>query len=200
MTSRGFLSNNEISQNEIRLTNNISLVKGNIFLTPMKTITVTVNCVGVMGKGIALSAKNLFPKLEEFYKKLCYDKEMIMGRPILYKEKNRETYVSKNNYKSILLFPTKTHYRYDSPIEGIKIGLKWLVDNYEEQEITSLAIPALGCGNGGLKWKDVGPILFEHLNKMKIRIQIYYPEEIDNIEHLTFQYLKKKKSTLLDYK
>ena len=157
--------------NKIFLTDNLSLVSGDMFLSEMQTITITVNTVGVMGKGIALTAKNRFPDMYLKYKELCQNRVLKMGKPYLYK--------SESLKQQLLLFPTKTHWRNISDINGIKDGLEWLVNHYQDECIESLAIPALGCGLGRLRWSSVGPIMCSFLKQLDIPIEIYLPTEQD---------------------
>jgi O-acetyl-ADP-ribose deacetylase (regulator of RNase III) len=186
-------------KNNIKLTEKITLISGNMFLSPLQTVTITVNCVGVMGKGIALIAKNLFPDVYTHYRNICKNGQMKMGKPVLYDEKISQLYVANEEYKSVLLFPTKDHWKQKSDILGIEQGLFWLVENYEKLGIKSLAIPALGCGNGGLDWKYVGPILYRHLSKMNIPIHLYLPERMVPEKYLTLEYLSEKLSKITDY-
>ncbi|MEM1171758.1 MAG: DarT ssDNA thymidine ADP-ribosyltransferase family protein [Cyanobacteria bacterium P01_H01_bin.35] len=172
-----------------RLTKNISLIRGDMFFSNMQTLTVSVNCVGVMGKGLASTAKSRFPDVYVRYEAVCKSKDLQIGKPYLYK---RESSVKEqlgdssfflpqdflnNEQKWFLLFPTKKHWRNPSEIEDIKNGLEWLCNNYQKQGIKSLAIPALGCGLGGLDWQDVGPLMCKYLSSMDITVAIYLPAE-----------------------
>jgi len=80
--------------------------------------------------------------------------------------------------KQIINFPTKNHWREPSKIEYIDTGLRLLVKKYKNWKVKSLAVPALGCGNGGLQWADVGPLLYEYLSKMDMPVELYAPKEI----------------------
>lgn len=158
---------------------------GDIFTTKTKTIVNTVNCVGVMGKGIALEFKKRYPLMFEEYKSLCKQKKVIPGRPYYY------TDLFGN---SIINFPTKDHWKSPSKLSYIIDGLDWFVDNYKELGITSIAFPPLGCGNGGLSWELVGPIMYEKLKDLPIEVEIYAPYGTkENL--LTIDYLE---SHLLD--
>jgi O-acetyl-ADP-ribose deacetylase (regulator of RNase III) len=86
-----------------------------------------------------------------------------------------------------LLFPTKRHWRDDSRIEDIEAGLKWLQEHYQREGIKSLAVPALGCGLGGLEWHDVGPLMCKYLSVIDISVGIYLPRE----QEIPDEYLKK---------
>jgi len=169
-----------------QLTSHISLIQGDLFFSKMQTLTISINTRGIMGKGLASRAKYQFPRVYVYYQDLCKSGKLKMGRPQLYKteisvaheladEPDRLTNCTENKY--FLLFPTKHHWREDSDISGIEEGLRWLLDNYKREGISSLAIPALGCGLGNLSWKDVGPLMVTYLEKMDIQVSIYLPAE-----------------------
>ena len=127
----------------------ITYIKGNIFESPAQVITNTVNTQGVMGKGIALEFKKRYPEMFKCYKEKCDAKEFKTGSLMLYKEYD----------KWILLFPTKSEWRKKSELSYIEKGLRKFADNLDKQGINSIAFPKLGCGNGGLDWKDVKPLM-----------------------------------------
>jgi O-acetyl-ADP-ribose deacetylase (regulator of RNase III) len=139
--------------------------KGNMFESGAQTLTNAVNCKGVMGKGLALVFKKKFPKMFIKYKELCENKKLYVGKLILIKEKDC----------NILLFPTKDHWFNDSQAHYITSGLKYLRNNYKKMGITSLALPALGCGLGGLKWKEVKADIQEFLYDIDIPVYVYEP-------------------------
>jgi O-acetyl-ADP-ribose deacetylase (regulator of RNase III) len=169
-----------------RITNNISLVEGDMFFSQMHTITISVNTVGVMGKGLASRTKYQFPDVYVYYQDLCKQKKLQMGKPYIYK---REAFLDNeladdpfslptpNSNKWFLLFATKRHWKENSDIVGIEQGLEWLLENYKGQGVRSLAVPALGCGLGGLEWQEVGPLMCRYLSKMDIPVSIYLPRE-----------------------
>ncbi len=138
---------------------------GNIFESKCSTIVNTVNCVGVMGKGIALEFKKRYPDMFTDYVLKCDRGEVKPGIP----------YVYQNEQVSILNFPTKDHWRSPSRLSYVIDGLNWFLDNYERYNIDSIAFPPLGCGNGGLTWSVVGPIMYQKLSKLPIPIEIYAP-------------------------
>jgi len=182
------------------LNSNIKLVQdANIFLTKLETITVTVNCMGIMGKGVALVAKDLAPDMFEFYKKLCENKKMQLGKPVIFDKSSKYLKSATGETKKMLLFPTKNHWRTNSSIMGIKNGLEWLVDNYKSCKIESLAIPALGCGNGGLDWKTVGPMLYQHLIQLNIPVELYLPTKKISKEYLEEDYLMSEPKKITDF-
>lgn len=169
-----------------RLTDVITLVEGDLFFSTMQTLTVSVNTVGIMGKGLASRAKYQFPDVYVVYQDACRKKNLQMGKPYLYK---RESYVDEqladdpislpqpNSNKWFLLFATKRNWRENSDIQGIEEGLKWIRANYKVEGIKSLAVPALGCGLGGLSWSDVGPLMCRYLSVLDIPVAIYLPRE-----------------------
>ena len=171
---------------KIDLTPMLSLVEGDLFFSRMQTVTVSVNCVGVMGKGLASRAKYQFPDVYVFYQDLCRKRILQMGKPYVYKRESSfdfaladdpSTLQNANSETLFLLFPTKTDWRYLADIVGIEQGLQWLQNNYRNEGITSLAVPALGCGLGRLDWKDVGPLMCKYLAAFDIPVWIYLPAE-----------------------
>ncbi|MGQ9926100.1 MAG: macro domain-containing protein [Chloroflexaceae bacterium] len=91
-----------------------------------------------------------------------------------------------------MLFPTKRHWKERSDPAGIEKGLQWLVEHYKTEGIQSIALPALGCGLGGLDWKEIGPLMYRYLTKMDITASTYLPQEqpIDP-QFLTREFLLK---------
>lgn len=169
-----------------RVTENINLIQGDMFFSQMQTLTISVNTVGIMGKGLASRAKYQFPDVYVVYQDACRSKKLKKGRPFLYKREApmdselADESVPLNNLNSkkwFLLFPTKRHWREDSLIEDIEEGLVWLSKHYKSEGIQSLAIPALGCGLGGLRWSLVGPLMCKYLVNFDIPVSIYLPRE-----------------------
>jgi O-acetyl-ADP-ribose deacetylase (regulator of RNase III) len=169
-----------------RVSSKITLIDGDMFFSTMQTLTISVNVVGVMGKGLASRAKYQFPDVYVEYQEACTKKKLQMGKPYLYKRESSmdreladdpELLETPNSNKWFLLFATKDHWRNDSDIEGIEKGLAWLVKNYKVSGIKSLAMPALGCGLGNLEWKDVGPLMCKYLSQMDIPTAVYLPRE-----------------------
>ena len=170
----------------IPLTKTLSLVEGDMFFSRMQTLTISVNTVGVMGKGLASRAKYQFPDVYVKYQDLCKSRTLQMGKPYLYKRETSldsiladesERLTNLNLQTWFLLFPTKTYWRKMADFRGIEEGLKWLIAQYKKEGIRSLAIPALGCGLGWLPWGTVGPMLCSYLQKLKIPVNLYLPLE-----------------------
>jgi len=168
------------------LTPHLSVVQGDMFFSRMHTLTVSVNCVGVMGKGLASRAKYQFPDVYVYYQDLCRKRQLEMGKPYLYKRESSFDYQladepsilsNANSETWFLLFPTKHHWRERADIHGIERGLQWLQDNYSKKGVRSLALPALGCGLGKLEWRDVGPLLCKYLFTLNIPVWVYLPAE-----------------------
>ncbi|MEW6459483.1 MAG: macro domain-containing protein [Bacillota bacterium] len=144
----------------------VKVLVGDLFQSKAQTLVNTVNCVGVMGKGVALEFKKRFPDMYQDYLARCARKEVKLGRPYLYKSLFPPW---------ILNFPTKDHWRSVSRLEDIVRGLEYLLTRYEEWGITSLAMPPLGCGHGQLEWRVVGPTLYRYLSRLGIPVELYAP-------------------------
>jgi len=171
---------------KIQLAEKLFLVQGDMFFSQMQTLTISVNCVGVMGKGLASRAKYQFPDVYVHYQDLCKQKKLRLGRPVIYRRGLSQDYEladepsTMSNGKTetwFLLFPTKDHWKQSADFEGIKKGLQWVVSNYKQEGVRSLAMPALGCGLGWLDWSEVGPVLCTSLAQLDIETWVYLPAE-----------------------
>lgn len=162
----------------------VKAVVGDMFKSKAQTLVNTVNCVGIMGKGIALEFKNRFSDMYEDYRKRCEAKEVRLGEPYLYRRLTPPW---------ILNFPTKDHWRSVSRIEDIIRGLDYLHQHYQEWGITSLAVPPLGCGQGQLEWRVVGPTLYRYLKRLDIPVELYAPYGTPS-EQLQLNFLEKSPS------
>lgn len=160
----------------------VDVLIGDIFESDAQTLTNTVNCVGVMGKGIAEQFKERFPEMYEDYVERCENGDVQLGRPYLY-QRDEEPW--------ILNFPTKGHWRAVSNLSDIRRGMEHVLDKYEEWGIESLAVPPLGCGNGQLDWRVVGPTLYRYLSQMDIPVELYAPFETPD-EHLEPAFLERQ--------
>lgn len=141
----------------------LTFVRGDLFESPAQVLVNTVNTVGVMGKGIALTFKQVYPEMFKRYQELCERKQLDVGRLWLY----------KTEHKWILNFPTKKHWRNPSQMEYLEAGLQKFAATYAEQGITSVAFPELGCGNGELEWAAVRPVMMRHLRSLPINVYVY---------------------------
>lgn len=139
---------------------------GDLFESQAQALVNTVNCVGVMGKGIALEFKKRFPEMYKDYVARCKAGMVRLGQPYLFRGLEPPW---------ILNFPTKDHWRSVARLTDIVDGLEYLEQHYQAWGITSLAVPPLGCGYGGLQWRAVGPTLYRHLNRFDIPIKLYAP-------------------------
>jgi uncharacterized protein YwgA/O-acetyl-ADP-ribose deacetylase (regulator of RNase III) len=144
----------------------ISIVIGDIFESKAQTFVNAVNTVGVMGKGVALGFRKRFAEMYQDYVRRCELREVRLGQPYLYRR------IIKPN---IINFPTKDHWRSVSKLTDIVTGLGYLEDHISEWGITSLAIPPLGCGEGQLEWRVVGPTLYRHLMGLGVPVELYAP-------------------------
>ncbi|MBA7641843.1 hypothetical protein ES703_49528 [subsurface metagenome] len=154
---------------KINITENLSLVEGDMFFSRMQTLTISVNTVSVMGKGLASRTKYQFPDVYVAYKRETSLDYLLADEP--------ERLTNTNFGTWFLLFPTKCHWKEMADIKGIEDGLKWLVNNYKKEGIKSLSIPALGCGLGWLDWGMVGPLLCNYLQNLDIPVNLYLPVE-----------------------
>ena len=143
---------------------------GNMLDSEAEALVNTVNTVGVMGKGIALQFKNMFPGNFKLYSYACKNREVKVGQLLVTKE---EALLAGK--KIIINFPTKTHWRLPSEYQYIEAGLIELVKVIKKEKINSIAIPPLGSGNGGLDWNKVKQILEKHLSDLDCEIHIYEP-------------------------
>ena len=144
----------------------IRVLLGDLFESKAQTWVNTVNCVGIMGKGVALGFKQRFPDMFADYERRCKRGEVRLGRPYLFKQLIEPW---------ILNFPTKQHWRQVTNLKDIVAGLEYLYAHYKDWGIKSLAVPPLGCGNGQLEWQVVGPTLYRYLEKLEIPIELYAP-------------------------
>ncbi|GAC1391751.1 MAG: hypothetical protein NVSMB38_13120 [Ktedonobacteraceae bacterium] len=141
--------------------------KGDIFESDTQVIVNTVNCKGVMGKGLALAFKQKYPDMFDVYKQDCKTGRLHIGRPTLYQKSN----------PWILNFPTKDDWRLPSKLEYLAAGLEYLVANYKKVGIKSIAFPKLGAQNGRLSWDEVGPLMTKYLSQLDIDVFIYITED-----------------------
>ncbi|MCH8863713.1 MAG: macro domain-containing protein, partial [Proteobacteria bacterium] len=138
----------------------IKFKTGDILSEDAEALVNTVNCVGVMGRGIALQFKNAFPENFKAYAAACKREEVQPGKMFVFE-------VNKlNNPKYIVNFPTKRHWRGKSRIEDVRAGLDALAEEIRMRNIRSIAIPPLGSGLGGLNWDDVRPLMEEALGAL----------------------------------
>jgi len=145
----------------------ISFTQGNLLEADVEAV---VNTVGIMGKGIALMFKDRFPENFAVYAQACEHEEVRIGR--MFVTENKRLF----GPKWIINFPTKTNWRVKTKIEWIAEGLEDLVRVIKEKNIRSIAVPPLGCGNGGLNWADVRLMIVDALEGIEgLEVVIYEP-------------------------
>jgi O-acetyl-ADP-ribose deacetylase (regulator of RNase III) len=137
---------------------------GNLLLDDAQALVNTVNTVGVMGKGLALQFKRAFPANFKAYAQACAEGRVRPGSVLV---------TRLDNDRWILNFPTKRHWRQPSRLEDIRSGLDDLARRILELDLKSVALPPLGCGNGGLDWSMVRPLIFEKLGALDVEIRLY---------------------------
>lgn len=144
----------------------VTVLIGDLFKSKAQTLVNTVNCVGIMGKGLALQFKQRFPEMFEDYARRCQNHQVKLGKPYLYRRLIEPW---------ILNFPTKDHWRSVARLSDIIQGLKYLQKHCREWGITSMAVPPLGCGEGQLEWRVVGPTLYRCLSTLDVAVELYAP-------------------------
>lgn len=149
-------------------------VKGNIFDSKQHTIVNAVNCVGVMGAGIALEYRMRYPEMFDKYEKFCESKMLDIGKLWIYKP---------DTGPWVLNFPTKKHWKYPTKEEYLRKGLDKFVSEYKEKGIKSIAFPLLGADKGGLGQEKSLMLLQEYLTDLDIDVEIYHfdPEAQDSL-------------------
>jgi O-acetyl-ADP-ribose deacetylase (regulator of RNase III) len=153
----------------------LKIIKGNLFTSNCQTLVNTVNCVGVMGAGIALEFRLRYQEMYTYYVEICNQNLMDIGKLWLY----------KCDKHWVLNFPTKKHWKKPSKLEYLELGLQKFVDTYIEKEITSIAFPLLGTQNGGIPQEQSLEIMNRYLGECELPIEIYIydphaPDDIFN--------------------
>ncbi len=145
----------------------ITFTKGDLFESQAEALVNAVNCVGVMGKGIALQFKSRFPENFRLYADACMFKEVKTGKMFVTQP------TEPGAPRWIVNFPTKKHWSNPSKLEWIESGLKDLRRFLIEHKVQSVAIPALGAGLGGLNWKDIRRLIERELAGLETEIMVY---------------------------
>lgn len=149
----------------------IELTQGDILKADVEAIVNTVNCVGVMGRGIALQFKKAWPDNFKAYAAACDNQQVQPGRMFVFETGQLA------NPRYIINFPTKRHWRGASRMEDIEAGLQALVATIRENNIQAIAIPPLGSGLGGLDWNQVKPKIEQAMSAIPdVRVLIYQPK------------------------
>jgi len=132
---------------------------GDLLAADVAALVNAVNMAGVMGKGIALQFKRVFPENYRAYRDACARGEVQIGRMFMFDRGNVDDRGKPTSRRHIINFPTKRHWRNPSRLEEIQAGLGAFVEVIERYSIGSVAVPALRCGNGGLEWAAVRPLI-----------------------------------------
>ena len=154
----------------------IRFKSGDIFKSDADALVNTVNCFGVMGRGLALQFKIKFPQNFKEYKQACDHKEVKPGRMFIHVRHSLSLNLDPPRF--IVNFPTKRHWKNKSKIVDIEEGLVALRDEIETRHISSIAIPPLGCDLGGLDWSDVRLLIKNTLSSTSAEIVIYEPNNV----------------------
>jgi O-acetyl-ADP-ribose deacetylase (regulator of RNase III) len=148
----------------------IERCQSNLLNADAEVLVNTVNCVGIMGKGIALAFKKKFAKNFFAYEQACKDGLVVPGRMFIVPTG------ALWNPRYIVNFPTKYHWRARSKLEDVKTGLEALVADVRALSIRSIAVPPLGCGHGGLDWHDVAPLIERAFAALpEVRVLLFEP-------------------------
>jgi O-acetyl-ADP-ribose deacetylase (regulator of RNase III) len=141
----------------------LQIIDGNIFTTTSQTIVNPINCVGIMGAGLALEFRLRYPRMYLKYVELCKDEKMQPGL----------LWIFKSQDKWILNFPTKKHWKFPSKVEYLKSGLEKFVATFQSKNITSAAFPLLGADKGGIDPEFSLELMKRYLEPLEIPIDIY---------------------------
>lgn len=148
----------------------IEITEGSILEADAEALVNTVNCVGFMGKGIALQVKQAFPANFKAYESACRAGQVVPGRMFVF---DNDRLI---NPRYIINFPTKRHWRGKSRIADIRSGLKTLVADIRSLGVCSIAVPPLGCGLGGLDWREVRPMIERAFSELPdVRVLLFEP-------------------------
>ena len=147
----------------------ITYKEGDIFRDNANAIVNPVNCMGVMGKGLALQFKEKYIENFRAYANECSNGNVDIGKMFVYE------YKGMPHTRYVINFPTKKHWRNQSELSYIESGLKDLAKVISDKHIKTIAIPALGCGLGGLDWAKVRPMIEKELGGLDTDIRLYCP-------------------------
>lgn len=149
----------------------VRIVTGNLLGAKVEALVNTVNTVGVMGKGIALQFRRAFDDNYKAYTQAAKNGQIKIGQMFVY---DYGALAEPPRY--IINFPTKEHWRSSSSLEFIEAGLQDLVRVIREYQIRSIAVPALGCSNGGLEWGEVRPLIERALGGLEgVEVLLFAP-------------------------
>ncbi|WP_435826369.1 macro domain-containing protein [Nocardia asteroides] len=144
-------------------------VCGDLLRAEVDALVNPVNTVGVMGKGLALAFRRAYPEMFREYAAACQRGEVVVG----------SMFVWRDGPRFVVNFPTKRHWRSRSTVADIEAGLSGLVSTVRELGIRSIAVPALGCGYGGLEWPAVEPLIRSAFEPLSATVGVYlYPPTV----------------------
>lgn len=146
----------------------VERIRGDIFKSNAQTLVCPVNTVGTMGAGLAWAFKQRFVGLEKAYKRACQIR--------VFRREGFLVFTPEDKYlPRVLCLPTKAHWSRPSKLEWIDHGLYLIARDWKEAGLTSLAIPAIGCGHGQLPWPEVEDLIEQHLDPIQLPVTIYLP-------------------------
>ena len=166
----------------------VEVKKGNIFTSERQTLVNTVNCVGVMGAGIALEFKLRHPAMFDKYVEHCNNKMIDIGKLWIYKPAD-----DSKDQRWVLNFPTKLHWKNPSKIEYLKKGLEKFTKTYQSKGIESIAFPVLGSTSGGLDEETSLSVMRNYLDQCTIPVEIYRydPTALDDLyEDFKYKFMR----------
>jgi O-acetyl-ADP-ribose deacetylase (regulator of RNase III) len=148
----------------------ITVVRGDLLTAEVEALVNAVNTVGVMGKGLALAFRQAYPAMYRDYRQAAQEGRLVVGRMHVWPTG------AEAGPRYVINFPTKRHWRSASRLADIEAGLADLVASIDRLGLRSLAVPALGCGHGGLPWSDVEPLIRSSLgHRPAVRVLLYPP-------------------------
>ncbi|MFI0791457.1 macro domain-containing protein [Micromonospora rubida] len=152
----------------------IEVGRGDLLTAEVEALVNAVNTVGVMGKGIALQFKHAYPDNYAIYRAACKAGKVELGRMLVF-DSGRQ-----GHRRYVVNFPTKGHWRSGSTLADVRAGLVDLVRVIRDRRIESIAVPALGCGNGGLSWDEVRPLIEAAIDELpEVRVLLFPPPAVD---------------------
>lgn len=150
----------------------IESTRGDLLRADVEAVVNAVNCVGIMGRGLASQFKEAYPQNFRAYEAACKRGDVQPGRMFVFE------LAATDRPRWLINFPTKRHWRGKSKIEDIRSGLVALVAEVRDRKIQSIAVPPLGCGLGGLAWADVRPLIVEAFGPLSdVRVLVFEPAD-----------------------
>ena len=147
----------------------IEVCSGDMLDSEAEAIVCTVNTKGAMGKGVALACAKRFEGLFDRYTAACERGEISVGRMWSF---STGLIIGP---RLVICFPTKKHWAQPSRIEWVRDGLAALAETIDDERLSSVAVPALGCGHGGLAWPHVESLIYERLGPLESKVELYPP-------------------------